>query len=250
MSAYGIKILRASAEYLAQLQKIALIAQELADSDEVLDEEDFALLNFDWLCAKYELFWFADVVSENHAKRLMPDCPVFTPLDFERLVQSTLLLVQGKFYKTTAATGDGGIDLTHQECLDSNLGAYSTTLVQCKLYRGFVPISEVRDFFGVISAHTATGIFVTTGKQTSQANSFLPLANASPHSNTLYFLEREDFEALLHLAKQCKEVLNSALDLDADDEIVIVNTELSSLRRKAHEVIFAPRILPSQQTLF
>lgn len=250
MVADGSKILRASAEYLAQLQQIALSAKELADSEEALDEEACALLNFDWLCAKYELFWFDDVRAESQANLLMPDCPVFTPLDFERLVQSTLLLVQGKFYKTTAATGDGGIDLTHQECLDSNWGAYATTLVQCKLYRGFVPISEVRDFFGVISAHTATGIFVTTGKQTSQAHSFLPLANASPHSNTLHLLERAEWDALLHLAKQCQEVLSSAVDLEADHEITTVNTELSSLRRKAHKMIFAPKILPIQQKLF
>lgn len=243
-------LLIASLTYIESLKRIASEAETIAKLEGCWDEESGALLNFPWLCEKFELFWFESREAEEILGRNFDSDVFFSPIEFERLVQSVLLLTQDRFYRETPATGDGGIDLIYKECIDPNWDAYATTLVQCKLYRGYVPVSEVRDFFGVISANTASGLFVTTGKFTNQARSFLPLANRSPHSNSLYALDGQGWKGLLAIAKECHSVIDCAT-LDGDSkEIQEHAQELNELRRSAKYFIRSQGVIASQENLF
>ncbi|MEY2633242.1 MAG: Mrr restriction system protein [Pseudomonadota bacterium] len=244
----GEELLVAAAEHIKNLQCIAKEAEHIAQSEDSWDDGSSALLNFPWLSHKFELFWFENPEIERLLQPRLPADAFFSPLDFEKLVQSVLLLTQDRFYRATPLTGDGGIDLIHQECIDSNWNAFATTLVQCKLYRGHVPISEVRDFFGAISAHTASGIFITTGKFTTQARSFLPLANNSPHSNSLHALDGQNWRTLMAIAKECYAVLEECTQQTG--EIQEHSRELELLRKTANELITIQGKLVSQPSLF
>lgn len=231
--------LTAAAQYILGLQQVAQEAEDIERSNEEWDEASAALLNFTWLCAKFETFWFEDTTTEAYVITKMSSSVLFTPVDFERLVQSVLWLIEENFYRETSLTGDGGIDLVFRECLDHNWGAYAVTLIQCKLYRGFVPVSHVRDFFGVISAHTAAGIFVTTGRLTAQTRSFLPLANSSPHTNSLSVLDGSAWKKLLNLAKQCYEILVLLSDTDDESRRDHIVAELRSSQHNAKAILSA-----------
>lgn len=243
-------VLRASAEYISGMKNIALEAEAIAKSEGTWDETTSLFLNFKWLSRKFKVFWFENIQTQAYVASCLPNIEMFTPLDFEKLVQATLWLLQEKIYRETPITGDGGIDLFLRECLDPNYGAYSTTVVQCKLYRGYVPVSDVRDFFGVMSAHTATGIFITTGKLTTQAQSFLPLANASPHSNSLFCLEREDWIKLLSIAEDCRATIDEASDDDEFEDTQTTCARIDLLQAQAHKVIFNIRASATQANLF
>lgn len=250
MNSKTIEILSAQSEYVNNLKRIASEAAMLAKQEGIWDESTEPLLNFGWLSEKFKCFWFTEPQTEELVARSLPEISMFTPLDFERLVQSVLLMLQDKVYRETPITGDGGIDLILRECLDPNWGAYSTTVVQCKLYRGFVPVSELRDFFGVMSANTATGIFVTTGKFTNQAYSFLPLANGSPHSNSLFFVERKEWSQILELATECHRLLTDISDDTESDSYQASLSEIENIQRKASKVIFNVRSHSVQSALF
>lgn len=242
-------ILIASAIYIDGLKRTARDAESIAKSEGYWDATSHTLLNFSWLSKKFELFWFENPEVEASLKAKLPANAFFSPLEFEKLVQSVLLLTQDRLYLETPLTGDGGIDLMHQECIDPNWSAYATTLVQCKLYRGYVPVSEIRDFFGVISAHTASGLFVTTGKFTTQTRSFLPTANRSPHSNSLYALDGYAWKGLMKIAKNCHSVMESTSEAD-DAEMQVCARELQALRAEAEELIFREGFLANQPSLF
>lgn len=244
----GEELLVAAADHIDSLRRIATEAESLARSEDYWDDGSSALLNFSWLSKKFELFWFEDPETEASLRLKLPVDAFFSPLEFEKLVQSVLLLTQDKIYRETPATGDGGIDLIYQECIDQNWNAYITTLVQCKLYRGYVPISEVRDFFGVISANTASGLFITTGKFTTQARSFLPLANNSPYSNSLYALDGGSWKALMKIAKDCHSVIEG--DAQTDDQVEASSKKLQMLRKLARELIVKQGNLINQASLF
>jgi hypothetical protein len=242
------EILVVAADHINNLRNTAKQAEYLARSEDCWDDESSALLNFSWLSRKFELFWFDNLEIETYLRPKLPVDAFFSPLEFEKLVQATLLLIQDRFYRETPTTGDGGIDLIYRECIDPNWDAYATTLVQCKLYRGYVPISEVRDFFGVISANTASGMFITTGKFTAQARSFLPLANNSPHSNSLYALDGESWKALMEIARDCHEVIE--IGGQTDDQIQARYRRLQLLRKMANDLILNRGILVNQPSLF
>lgn len=250
MNSKTLEILNAQSEYVNNLKLIASDAAMLAKQEGIWDESTEPLLNFGWLSEKFKYFWFKESETEELVARNLPGITMFTPLDFEQLVQSVLWILQDKAYRETPVTGDGGIDLILRECLDPNWGAYSTTVVQCKLYRGFVPVSEIRDFFGVMSANTATGIFVTTGKFTSQTYSFLPLANASPHSNSLFCLELKEWSQILKLATEYHCLLKDISDDTESDSYQAYITKIENIRTKASKVIFNVRLHSVQSTLF
>lgn len=242
------ELLVVAADHINNLRRTAKEAKYIARSEDYWDDDSNALLDFSWLSKKFELFWFENPEIEAYLRLKLSADAFFSPLEFEKLVQSVLLLTQDRLYRETPATGDGGIDLIHQECIDPNWDAYATTLVQCKLYRGYVPVSEVRDFFGVISANTASGLFITTGKFTTQTRSFLPLANNSPHSNSLYALDGESWKMLLKIAKTCHAAIESSTQ--ADDRIHSHSKQLQLLRKMANELIVKKGTLINQACLF
>jgi len=243
-------LLIASSTYIDGLKRIASEAEKLAKQEGCWDETSSALLNFPWLCKKFELFWLENQESEDILGCNLGSDAFFSPVEFEKLVQSVLLITQDRFYRETPSTGDGGIDLIYEKCIDPNWNAYATTLVQCKLYRGYVPVSDVRDFFGVISANTASGLFVTTGRFTNQARSFLPLANKSPHSNSLYALDGKGWSGLLAIAKECHLVMEYTTREEDTKGIQEQAKELERLRRVAKEFIHSRGVMVSQESLF
>lgn len=241
-------ILIASATYIENLRRIAREAESIAKAEGYWDETSSALLNFNWLSKKFEMFWFENIEIEELLKPKLPTNTIFSPLDFEKLVQSALFLTQDKIYRETPVTGDRGIDLIHKECIDPNWGAFATTLVQCKLYRGYVPVSDVRDFFGVMTANTASGIFITTGKLTAQTRSFLPLANSSPHSNSLCTLDGEGWRELMKIAKSCYSEIDGVDETDA--EMQEVAHRLQVLKEAARDLIHRQSPSTNQGSLF
>ena len=237
-------------KYIHELKRIAIEAENIAKLESQWDEEFGILINFPWLREKFEFFWFKSREIEDKLRTKLPDEAFFSPLEFEKLVRSVLYLTQSKIYIETPKTRDGGIDLIYKECIDQTWGAYETTLVQCKLYRGYVPISEVRDFFGVISANTASGLFVTTGKFTNQAYDFLPMANKSPHSNSICAIDGIVWDGLFKIAKECHTIMEHSSNSDTQDITLATINKIRSLRNKAQSLMQESCITASQEDLF
>jgi restriction system protein len=88
--------------------------------------------------------------------------------DFEQLVGEYFLRIG---YKVTRAGGngpDGGVDLMLRK-------GSETHLVQCKQWRAHkVGVQPVREFYGVMTAHGATGgYFISSGQYTAEAKAFV-----------------------------------------------------------------------------
>ena len=88
--------------------------------------------------------------------------------DFEQLVGEYFLRIG---YKVTRAGGngpDGGVDLVLRK-------GSETHLVQCKQWKAHkVGVQPVREFYGVMTAHGATGgYFISSGEYTAEAKSFV-----------------------------------------------------------------------------
>ncbi len=88
------------------------------------------------------------------------------PDAFERLAQRLLREAGFTKVEVRGKSGDGGID---------GLGVLRVNLVsfqvyfQCKRWQGSVPSKEIRDFRGALQGRADKGLFITTGKFTSQA---------------------------------------------------------------------------------
>ncbi|MGD0961581.1 MAG: restriction endonuclease [Methylomonas sp.] len=242
-------LLLASAKYIHSLKEIAKEAESIAKLEGLLEETDLILLNFNWLALKYRFFWFDNAETEAYVASNLPDIELFTPLDFEQLVQAALYLIEDKLYNTTAITNDGGIDLYIEEIFDKHYGACLRTVIQCKLYRGYVPVTDIRDFFGVMVAKIATGLFITTGRLTNQELSFIPIANASPHANKLYYIERKDWDEILSLAEQIYEQLT---ELENSDEVdyEMITAQIEKIQNKAKLILYFKKNNPVQESLF
>lgn len=162
----------------------------------------------------------------------------------------TFAVIEEKSFALTQRSHDQGIDLEFIEVLDQNLGAYAATLVQCKLYRGFVPVAELRDFFGVMAARTATGLFITTGRLTAQGNEFVPLANASPHANRLYVLDATSLRSALDAALELAELYLAGPAAESEEELTVWANDLEQLQKTAKAAIWNPAAKPKQAAFF
>ncbi len=149
-------------------------------------------------------------------------------------------------FKETQASHDEGIDLISRLRMDPNLEAWETTIGQCKLYRGFVPANELRDFLGTMVSHTATGIFVTTGQLTSQGKRFLSRSFQSTMANRLHIIDRGVLTVVLNL---CLAYPDLVLEPGFGDDPGTV-TEAINLQEQARKAILAVRADPWQMSLF
>jgi predicted helicase len=177
---------------------------------------------------------------------------LFGPIDFETLVQAVLSLIEDKHYQRTPASKDGGVDLFFEEKMDLedwDFSALIRTVVQCKLYRGYVSISDIRDFFGVMSAQTATGLFITTGKITSAAESFIGIANSSPHSNRFHGIAHSQWNRVLSLAERIYEQLHQVDDDLENAELLAIADSVEALKSDGKAILYARRDSPSQGQL-
>lgn len=92
-----------------------------------------------------------------------------SPKEFEEAV-CALFGKMGYRLTVTGKSHDGGIDL---DGVSMGLSG-GRIVVQCKRYKGAVPVSMVRDLFGVVSSdnNIERGFLVTTGKFSHAAWSF------------------------------------------------------------------------------
>ena len=92
-----------------------------------------------------------------------------TPREFEEAI-CALFGKMGYRLTVTGKSHDGGIDL---DGVNMGLGGVRI-VVQCKRYKGAVPISMVRDLVGVVYGDNSIerGFLVTTGKFSHAAWSF------------------------------------------------------------------------------
>ena len=89
------------------------------------------------------------------------------PSGFERLCQR--LLREAGFEKVvvTGKSGDGGID--GHGILEINPLMSFKVIFQCKRFEGSVSSGQIRDFRGAMAGRADKGIFITTGRFTSEA---------------------------------------------------------------------------------
>lgn len=99
--------------------------------------------------------------------QLIDTLRVMDPSAFERLSQR--LLREAGFIKVEVRgkTGDGGIDGVG--VLRVNLVSFQVYF-QCKRWKGSVGSKEIRDFRGALQGRADKGLFITTGRFTSQAS--------------------------------------------------------------------------------
>ncbi len=215
-------VLRAHAEHVSALGNLAAETEK-----QISDNDPFTLwlasaVGAHWLFAKFDAFWFTSAATEVYVRETWPDIPCFSSLDFELLIKHLLYLIEERTYSLTKKSHDEGIDLVFEECLDTNYNAYAKTVLQCKLYRGYVPVTDIRDFFGVMAAHTATGMFFTTGELTTQAEAFIPRANSSLFANRFHIISRERMTEFLEIGRELAETAfdNGAGDDDIDGNLL------------------------------
>lgn len=220
------------------------------DDNNLSPETWFSLVmssQFNWLHQKFLTLWhethFNDFLSRNR-----PQYGLFTPTDFEELVQSIMYLVFGKYYEVTKGSHDEGVDLIITERFKdqySGMEISETSIVQCKLYRNPVPISEVRDFFGVMVSRTATGYFFTTSTLSNQAVAkFLPMANSSSMANRFHVISEEYLKQLFYICEiMADEAIDAFIKKRPIDEILFYGE-----RNKAKKIIRDPT--PIQKSLF
>ncbi|WP_372399862.1 restriction endonuclease [Azospirillum sp. HJ39] len=152
------------------------IANPVADVPAAIVQEVEAEVNADW------------------KTQLLGVLLTMSPAAFERLAQR--ILRESGFVKVEVKgkSGDGGID---------GIGVLRLTLIsfqvlfQCKRYQGSVTAGEIRDFRGAMVGRTDKGLFITTGRFTSDARREATRDGAPP-------VELIDGEGLCDLLKDLR----------------------------------------------
>ncbi len=105
--------------------------------------------------------------SKNFKKELLSLLKSLPPSGFERLCQR--LLREAGFEKVvvTGKSGDGRID--GHGILEINPLMSFKVIFQCKRFEGSVSSGQIRDFRGAMAGRADKGIFITTGRFTSEA---------------------------------------------------------------------------------
>lgn len=240
-------------ELLDEQMKLIAVYQEIyelfVDSDDLNQETWEAVTmssQFQWLKLKFSALWFDDIILDEFINKNRPEYKLFSPEEFELLIQAAMFLITGKWYSTTKGSHDEGIDLikTDNFYTIDGLAISATTIVQCKLYRDSVPITDLRDFFGVMTAHTATGFFFTTSSLSSQAiNRFLPKANSSSMANRLYVIAGDVLPALFAHCENIAESLIYSFNEKLAPDFALINLN----RANAKKILYAEI---KQQSLF
>jgi restriction system protein len=132
--------------------------------------------------------------EDSWRDKLLEVLQAMPPDAFERLSQR--LLRESGFVNVDVKgkSGDGGID--GMGVLRVNLLSFQV-LFQCKRYKGSVPAKDVRDFRGAMSGRTDKGLFITTGRFTSDARREATRDGAPP-------IDLLDGEQLCDLLKNLK----------------------------------------------
>jgi restriction system protein len=139
------------------------------------------------------------------------------PDRFERLAQRLLREADFDSVNVIGRSGDGGIDVVGVY----RLGLVSfPVFVQCKRYRGSVPVGAVRDLRGAMTGRGDKGLLVTTGTFTAEARREATRDGAPP-------LDLIDGERLCVLLKQYE--LGVRTDTRTVEEVSIESSFFSDL---------------------
>jgi restriction system protein len=107
---------------------------------------------------------FADDDWQNELLKILKD---MQPDAFERLSRLLLLNLGFSQVKVVGRSGDGGIDLIGIVKVNNVLSF--KVLVQCKRYKETVGPGDIRNFRGAMQGRTDKGMFITSGRFTSEA---------------------------------------------------------------------------------
>ncbi len=228
------------------------LKKQSAPEDKIEDAFHLCMkYGFKYLQEKFRILWFETTERERTFRYYRPDWDYFSPTDFELLVQCVLYFLEDKTYALTKASHDNGVDLQHQETIfQSGLSfGMAKTVVQCKLYHNSVSVTEIRDFFGVITAQVALGYFFTTGTITKSGIKFMESANRSSFANMFHFVGRKEFRELIELASIVIESWDDYAESPEDDEEEILS-KINTAKKKAAAIILRQSSSSSQLNLF
>jgi len=105
--------------------------------------------------------------EQPHAVELLEILRSLPPEGFERLCQRLLRSSGFKKVIVRGKSGDGGID--GEGILEINPLVSVKVIFQSKRYKDAVSASQIRDFRGAMQGRAEKGIFITTGRFTSEA---------------------------------------------------------------------------------
>jgi len=105
--------------------------------------------------------------KQPHAAELLEILRSLPPEGFERLCQRLLRSSGFKKVIVKGRSGDGGID--GEGILEINPLVSVKVIFQSKRYKDAVSSSQIRDFRGAMQGRAEKGIFITTGRFTSDA---------------------------------------------------------------------------------
>jgi HJR/Mrr/RecB family endonuclease len=143
-----------------------LLAEKEALFQQVIDDlSDTSLTN---LLTEEDLFGLFDLESphpskeKNRSQKLSDALQNLSPLQFEELI-ARLYERQGFIARQTQASYDQGVDIHAKRTTDAGT---DSLVIQCKhYYNGTVPVSAVRDLYGVLRSRPQVGraVLVTSG---------------------------------------------------------------------------------------
>lgn len=205
----------------------------------------YLLKQFQYLIIKYNYFIFEDDLLTKLVEKNLGISNRFSFLDFEKLVQSLMYIAYDKVYLLTKGSHDSGIDLESIDYYSTGykeIIGHGKAIVQCKFYSGYVPVNEIREFYGVLTNELSIGHFFTTGKITKMGIDFILKSNNNPINSRLHVIEKTKLTKVLKVAENLCELM---LDLyeyetDDDDDDEYFNesiTEINILRRNVRQLI-------------
>jgi restriction system protein len=149
--------------------------------------------------------------------QLLEQLVAMPPDGFERLAQRLLREADFDSVSVIGRSGDGGIDVVGVY----RLGLVSfPVFVQCKRYRGSVPVGAVRDLRGAMTGRGDKGLLVTTGTFTAEARREATRDGAPP-------LELIDGDRLCDLLKHYE--LGVKTNIRTVEEVSIESSYFSDL---------------------
>ena len=146
--------------------------------------------------------------DQAHRIKLLEILKSLSPDGFERLCQRLLRASGFKKVVVKGRSGDGGID--GEGILEINPLVSLKVIFQSKRYKDSVSTSQIRDFRGAMQGRAEKGIFITTGRFTTEAKKEAIREGVPP-------IELVDGHKLVQLFEQKQLGLKPKTVYDIDD---------------------------------